>query len=75
MNTISNIFAQGWNAIISHLPSSPFQQFIKGIEIPYLSELNWFIPVGDILKVLTAWLTVVTVFYIYKAIMKRIDLL
>lgn len=50
--------------VLSLLPVSPFTRFINYFEnIPFLSVLNWFVPVSDILVVLEIWLVVVAVFY------------
>ena len=38
--------------VISVLPTSPFAKYISMFEnLPYLGILNWFIPVGTIVKV------------------------
>lgn len=76
MTGLSSFFVQGWNAVIEKLPASPIQRYIKEVgDIPYLEILNWFIPVGKILAVLATWLSVVTIFYLYKAIIKGMHLL
>lgn len=50
--------------VLSLLPASPFTRFISYFEnIPFLSVLNWFVPVSDILVVIEIWLVVVAVFY------------
>lgn len=50
--------------VLSLLPVSPFQRFASWFsEVPFLSALNWFIPVSDMLLVLEIWLPVIAVFY------------
>lgn len=50
--------------VVSLLPSSPFSNFNSLITgIPYLSYLNWFLPISEILVVLESWLVVVSIYY------------
>lgn len=54
------------------LPQSPFQQFIADISLSMyagLGWLNWFIPVGSILAVMSVWLLAIGFFYLFKAIL------
>lgn len=62
--------------IMSFLPRSPFAAFIVALDsIPYLSYLNWFIPVSEIISVLQAWIAIVAVYYVYSAIMRWIKMI
>lgn len=59
--------------IVSLLPSSPVQKFLGMFEeIPYLSYLNWFIPVSSILVVMEVWLSAIALFYLYSIILRWI---
>lgn len=50
--------------VLSLLPMSPFTGFNYLVEqIPYLSYLNWIIPVSEILVIFESWLVVVAVYY------------
>lgn len=50
---------------LSMLPPSPFSQYIDGLaNLPYLSYLNWFIPIGTFIKIGATWLTAILCFYI-----------
>lgn len=58
------------------LPTSPFQQFIGEFsELPYLSWLNWFIPIGSFIKIGIAWLSAIAVFYLYSIIMRWVKMI
>lgn len=75
-NAFLQIFNKMWTGIISFLPGSPFKALVQSFSnIPYLSYLNWFVPITEMLAVLEAWLAVVAVFYVYQAIMRFIHLL
>lgn len=57
--------------LLSFLPDSPFSGFIESVaELPYLSYLNWFVPVGTFIAIGSTWLVAIGVFYIYQAILR-----
>ena len=59
--------------VLQVLPLSPFTDVIDELEtLPYLGYLNWFIPVGRIIKIGTVWLTAVGLFYLYSIILRWI---
>lgn len=59
------------NTILSVLPHSPMQKFIGYFDtLPYLSYLNWFIPVSSIIIVCESWLAAIAIFYIYSIILR-----
>lgn len=56
---------------ISLLPQSPFNAYIGYVDaIPYLSYLNWFIPIDGILLVMQAWLQVVLIYCGYMVALR-----
>lgn len=62
--------------ILSLLPLSPFVGFIDALEkIPYLGYINYFIPVGTMLKIGAAWLSAIAVFYLYSVVARWIKLI
>lgn len=62
--------------ILSVLPLSPFAPYIDQFAaLPFLGYLNWFIPVGTLLKIGTAWLTAIGLYYLYSVIMRWIKLI
>ena len=45
-----------WVLLLVLLPTTPFQQFITGIgNLPYLKWLNWFMPIGRCLTVMSIY--------------------
>lgn len=59
--------------VLSVLPTSPFTLFInKMADIPFLSTLNYFIPVGSMIAIGQAWLLSVGLFYLYSIILRWI---
>lgn len=75
-NAFISIFNKIWTGIINFLPGSPFKALVETFSnIPYLSYLNWFVPVTEMVAVLEAWLAVVAIFYVYRALLRFINLL
>lgn len=68
LNSLWDAFA----GLLSYvLPLSPFRQFLDDFaDIPFLGYLNWFVPVGEILIVLSAWLGAISVYYLYSIILR-----
>lgn len=62
IDNISNFI----NLIMMLLPDSPFSAIDLGFLAPYLSFINWLIPVGQILTFLSVWCTAIGIYYIYS---------
>lgn len=59
--------------LLKLLPYSPFVKYIDALEeLPYLNYLNWFIPVGTFITIGTAWLGVITIYYMYSILLRWI---
>lgn len=64
--------------LISVLPTSPFGGFLGNFKTafsPYLSTLNWFVPIKDFLTIMGVWLGAVALFYLYSIIMRWVKML
>lgn len=58
------------------LPSSPLRLYIENFQdIPWLSYLNWFLPVPEMIAIFQAWLMCYGVFVSYKVLMRFIRIL
>nr|DAF20302.1 MAG TPA: hypothetical protein [Inoviridae sp.] len=44
-------------------------------DLPFLGYLNWFIPIGTIVKVGLSWLAAIALFYIYSIIMRWVKMI
>lgn len=64
------------DALLSLFPTSPFASFIEELaQLPFLGYLNWFVPVGGMLAVGTAWLTAIGLYYLYSVIARWVKLI
>lgn len=78
LNWFSELFDKFGEWLITVLPTSPFQGFLGNFReafTPYLSTLNWFVPIGDFLAIFTVWLSAVALFYLYSIIMRWVKML
>lgn len=73
LEMMQTIFGHFADALKKVLPMSPFAPFISEFRnLPYMGYLNWFIPVGDCMKVMSAWLTAIALFYVYSIVLRWI---
>lgn len=67
------IVTQFLDTVLKVLPTSPFRDFINSMEeLPYLGYLNYFIPIGTFIKIGTAWLAAIALFYLYSIVLRWI---
>lgn len=56
--------------VVMLLPGSPFTAISNGVVQPYLGGLNWILPISEVLVIMQFWLSSITVFYAYQAILR-----
>lgn len=57
--------------LVNFLPTSPFRKAINLIgTIPYLEEINWFIPINEAVLILMWWGSAITIYYGYMIILR-----
>lgn len=72
INALIQGLADVLNAVFSLLPNSPFALIDNSPIAPYLSGLNWLIPISSLLGILEAWLTCIALYYIYSIVLRWI---
>lgn len=61
--------------LIGLLPASPFAPVISAMgQIPYLSYLNWFFPVAQIVTTAAAWAACMGAYYVIAWILRQLDI-
>lgn len=64
------------DVVISLFPLSPFMPVIQELSsLPYLGYINWFVPIGDFIKIGTLWITAIGVYYAWSVIARWVKLL
>lgn len=72
-NNILTWIQEKANFLIQFLPTSPFRKAIDKIgNIPYIEEINWFIPIDDIILITMWWGTAIGLYYAYMIILRWI---
>lgn len=72
-NSIIDMFVELIDWVLNLLPKSPFTSVIDAIsDIPYLSTLNWFIPISTFVALGQIWLTAVGIYYLYSILLRWI---
>ncbi len=62
--------------LLTLFPLSPFAPVIEELgSLPYLGYINWFLPVGDFIKMGTLWLTAIAAYYAWSIIARWIKLI
>lgn len=74
-----NLFNSISNSLIQVLPLSPFKGIVYNLESSevqeILSYLNWFIPINEMINILSAWLAAITLYYLYVVILRWIKVI
>lgn len=71
LDWMTSLFESFAGSLQSVLPTSPFSRYLNMFsDLPYMSWLNWFIPVGAIVDVGIAWLSAIALFYVYSAVLR-----
>ena len=71
MDQFNSLWTALGDVVLQLLPLSPFQPYLERFaDLPYLGMLNWFFPIGDALKLMAAWLTVIGTYYGYSALLR-----
>lgn len=59
------------NYLASFLPTSPFRRAIDLIgNIPYIEEINWFIPIDEAVLILMWWGSAIALYYAYMIVLR-----
>lgn len=61
------------DTVMRLLPTSPFIRYIDALQsLPYLSYLNWFIPISTFIVISQGWLLAVGLYYVYSIVLRWI---
>lgn len=71
LSDLSSVFDGLIQRVLQVLPTSPLREFIDGMgDIPYLSYLNWFFPVSEVISILSLWVTAIGLFYLWSVVLR-----
>ncbi len=76
MLDMKNLLDKFLQAVLSLFPLSPFREVIDELgSLPYLGYINWFVPIGDFVKIGTVWLAAIAAYYAWSIIARWIKLI
>lgn len=76
MLDMKNLLDKFLQAVLSLFPLSPFREVIEELgSLPYLGYINWFVPIGDFVKIGTVWLAAIAAYYAWSIIARWIKLI
>ncbi|MCX4323083.1 MAG: hypothetical protein OSJ59_08980 [Lachnospiraceae bacterium] len=76
MLDMKNLLDKFLQAVLSLFPLSPFRETINELgSLPYLGYINWFVPIGDFVKIGTVWLAAIAAYYAWSIIARWIKLI
>lgn len=64
-------------SIIALLPTDPFTEILANVPSfgSWINYFNWFVPVGLILDVLLIWITAISIWYVWQAVARWLNLI
>ena len=65
---MSNFLTAMIQWLVSVLPADPIRPFIDSLNLPYLGFLNWFVPIGTFINILSAWGAAITLWYVWSSL-------
>lgn len=72
-NNILNFIQDKGSWLVNFLPLSPFRKAIDSLgSIPYIEEINWFVPIHESVLILMYWGTAIAVYYTYMIVLRWI---
>lgn len=76
MLDMKNLLDKFLQAVLSLFPLSPFREVIEELgSLSYLGYINWFVPIGDFVKIGTVWLAAIAAYYAWSIIARWIKLI
>jgi hypothetical protein len=67
---ILKLFKQLLSWALGFLPDSPFHALDVSPVAPYLSAINWIVPVDFIISTLELWLVAIAAYYVISAALR-----
>lgn len=76
MDTFTSLVDKFANSLYNLLPTSPFRPYINKLaSLKFLPYLNWFVPVGTLVAIATAWISVIGLYYLYQLLLRWVKMI
>lgn len=72
LNWLIEQFAKAVEAVLSVLPDSPIQRYLVSNQdvVEILGYVNWFVPIGTMMTILTFFLTATAIWYAVRWLLR-----
>lgn len=74
LNFIIGALGKVASFIVLLLPDSPFL-LIENIQIPFINELNWILPIDFMLTVTAYWLSAILIYYVVQTVLRWVKMI
>ena len=62
-------------AVIILLPASFIQTTLASLDVPYLAQVNWLIPIGQMYAISLVWLSAIGTYYLISWLCRELGIL
>ena len=74
LNGILDALGKVASFIVLLLPDSPFL-LIENIQIPFINQLNWILPIDFMLTVSAYWLSAILIYYVVQTVLRWVKMI
>lgn len=73
IDKLGELFNELFQMVIMLLPTSPFHGIsLNPIFVDFLGYFNYYVPMAELLKIMTAWLGCIVIYYTYQLVLRQI---
>lgn len=73
IDKINELFNELFQVVIMLLPTSPFKDIkLNPIFLDFLGYFNYYVPMVELLKIMTAWLGCIIIYYTYQLVLRQL---
>jgi branched-subunit amino acid transport protein AzlD len=70
VNKLMSALTVALAAAIALLPNTPFEVLNNSVISDYMGYINWVIPIGSMINILTAWCVAIALYYVVQIAMR-----
>lgn len=73
IDKIGELFNELFEMVILLLPTSPFKDIkLDSIFLDFLGYFNYYVPMAELLNIMSAWLGCIVIYYSYQLVLRQI---
>lgn len=76
INSLIDWVTQQFTSVLELFPLSPFTDAIATLaSLPYINYVNWFIPIDNFLTILSVWISMIALYYLYSVVARWVKVI